>query len=499
VTALYACLLTREFPLQALLRLRPELQSKPVAVLDGEPPFEQVCSLNRSARTLGIEPEMTKLEMEMFPTAIVLSRSQNEEKAAHAALLECAGSFSPRVEDHSSDGFFCCAIDIAGTENLFGSPDALGKTLQQRALALGLKVSIAISSNVHAAICLARGHSGPGIRVVPSGMEMTALAPLPLNVIDLSPEQAETFSMWGINTLGELGNLQETELIARMGQVGKELRLLARGQSPHLFNAREPSLVLEERMELDSQVELLDSLLFIVGVMLDQLIVRAQTRILALASITLDLDLEGGTTHSRTVRPALPNTDRNLWLRLIHLDLQAHPPQAAIQSLSVSAQPGSTSKVQLGLFSPQVPEPMRLDITLARIRAIVGEGCVGQAVLKDTHHPDTFRIQPFVVPASASAEPTGGQRLAVRQLRPPEIVTVTVHDRQPESFVFREKRYTVERAYGPWSSAGDWWKPTLWSLEQWDLVARGHDDSWLCCCLTRDHTLELWQVEALYD
>jgi protein ImuB len=91
------------------------------------------------------------------------------------------------------------------------------------------------------------------------------------------------------------------------------------------------------------------------------------------------------------------------------------------------------------------------------------------------------------------------QRVAMRQLRPPEVVTVAVRDRQPDSFVFREKRYTVEHAYGPWASGGDWWKPTLWSIEQWDLVARAHDASWLCCCLTRDLTQEHWQVEALYD
>ena len=101
--------------------------------------------------------------------------------------------------------------------------------------------------------------------------------------------------MWGITTLGALANLKETELIARLGQPGKEMRLLARGESPHLFRAIEASLALEERMELDSPVELLDSLLFIMGVMLDQLIVRAQSRILALASITLHLDLEGST------------------------------------------------------------------------------------------------------------------------------------------------------------------------------------------------------------
>ena len=499
----YACLLANEFPLQALLRLRPELQTKPVAVLDGETPFEQVCSLNSLAWTLGIEPEMTKLEMEMFPTAIVLKRSRAEEAAAHTALLECAGSFSPRVEDQSSDGCFICVIDIAGTEKLFGSPDALGENLLKRTKALGVRASIAICSNVRAARCLARGHSGIGIRVVPRGMESTALAPLPLKVLDLSVEHTETFSMWGITTLGELGNLKETELIARIGQAGKELLLLARGEFPHLFTAVEPSFSLEERMELDAPVELLDSLLFIVGVILDQLIVRAQSRILALASITLHLGLEGGTTHSRTVRPALPNTDRKLWLKLIHLDLQAHPPQAAILSLCLNAQPGSTSKVQLGLFSPQVPEPMRLDVTLARIHAIVGEGSAGQAVLKDTHRQDAFEMEPFAVPASAGTRKSTSQRLAVRQLRPPENVTVTVRDRQPYSFVFREQRYTVERAYGPWSSAGDWWKPSLWSLEQWDVVARGHDDgnheSRLCCCLTRDLLQEGWMVEALYD
>jgi protein ImuB len=497
----YACLDVRAFPLQALLRLRPQLQGKAVAVLDGEPPFEQVCSLNSPAMALGISPGMTKLEMEMFPTAVVLLRSRAVEATAHAALLECAGAFSPRIEDLPSDGCFTCMIDIAGTETLFGSPDALGERLLKRAQALGIRASIAISSNFHAARCLARGLSQrAGIRVVPRGMECAALAPLPLDVLDLSPEHAETFSMWGITTLGALAKLEETELIARLGQAGKELRLLARGESPHLFTPIKSDLALEERIDLDSPLELLDSLLFVMGVMLDQLIVRAQTHILALASITLSLDLEGGTSHICTVRPALPNTDRKLWLKLMHLELQAHPPQAAILSLTLQAQPGITSKVQLGLFSPQVPEAMRLDVTLARIRSIVGEGCAGRAVLKDTHQPDSFRIEPFVVPASRALESKSQtQRVAMRQLRPPEIVTVAVRDRQPASFVFREKRYTVEHAYGPWSSGGDWWKPTLWSIEQWDLVARAHDASWLCCCLTRDLSHEHWQVEALYD
>jgi protein ImuB len=501
---LYACVHVSEFPLQAMLRLRPELLLKPVAVLEGEPPLDQVCSLNGPALALGMTRGMTKLDLEMFSSAVVLPRAQAEEAAARTALLQCAGNFSPRIEDQSSGNFFACLIDITGTEQLFGSPQVLGENLQKKIAALGVQTTIAISSNFHAARCLARGHSGAEIRVISPGTEASALASLPLSVLALSPEHEETFAMWGITSLGDLGKLSETELITRLGQAGKELRLMARGESPHLFTPIEEAFLLLEQMELDTPVELLDSLLFIVRVMIDQLIVRAQSSILALAEITLTLKLEGDTTHSRTVRPALPNNDLQLWLKLIHLDLQAHPPQAAIKSLSLSAQPGSTSKVQLGLFSPQQPESMRLDVTLARIRSIVGDGCVGRAVLNDTHRPDAFTVEPFVVPP-AQADQSGPQtrRVALRQIRPPEAVTVTLLNLKPNTFIFRERQYLVEQAYGPWPSSGDWWNPNLWSVEQWDLVARGNDTTnpttWLCCCLTRDLVEGHWQLEALYD
>ena len=500
---LYACVVAREFPLQSLLRLRPELKQKPIAVLDGEPPSEQICSLSDAAYALGVTPGMTRVETDMFPAVIALLRSQSQEAVTRIALLEGAGCYSPLVEDQSSDGCFICVADITGTASLFGPPDVLAKSLRQHLLALSIKASVAVSSNFHASVCLALGGKDHGICVVPLGMERTALASLPLSVLPLSLGHAETFSLWGINTLGELAEIKETELITRLGQQGKTLSMLARGEAPHLFRAQEPGLQLEERMELDTPVELLESLLFIAGVMLDQLIIRVQSRILALASVTLRLGLDNGGMHTRTVRPALPSTDRKLWLKLIHLDLQANPPAEGIHSLILNGQPGSNSKVQLGLFSPQVPEPMRLDVTLARIRNIVGDGCVGSAELNDTHRPDSFRMANFQVPPGLSAtvppEATP-QRMAMRQLRPAEAATVTLKNERPDALIFREKRYVVEHIYGPWSSAGDWWKPSLWSVEQWDVVLKTQDNAqWLCCCLTHHLTQGEWQVEALYD
>ena len=72
-------------------------------------------------------------------------------------MLECAGAFSPRVEDRERRQAFLCVIDIAGTEMLFGPPATLAKNLLDRVKALGIVASVAISSNFHTAICLARG------------------------------------------------------------------------------------------------------------------------------------------------------------------------------------------------------------------------------------------------------------------------------------------------------------------------------------------------------
>jgi len=499
---LYACVYAQEFPAQAMLRLRPELRAAAVAVMEGEPPLETVCAMNGKARRMGVACGMTRVEVETFASVAVLRRSGAEEAAARAALLECAGGFSPRVEARSGDGVFVCAIDIAGTEKLFGPPQALAQSLSQRVRTLGVTASVAVSCNFEAAVCYAR--AGRMQRaVIPEGIEGVALAPLPIAAINLPAEYAEVFSLWGIRTLGELGALPEKELVARLGQEGKRLRQMARGELPHLFVPLEPEFSLEEQMELDAPVELMESLLFAMGVMLEQLIARATARVLALAWVGVELKLEGGGTHVRTVRPALPSNDRQMWLKLLHLDMEAHPPGAAVVGIALTAEPGSTSKVQLGLFSPQVPEPMRLDVTLARIKAIVGEECVGRAVLADTHRPDSYRMERFSVsPGSdlhANGDASGRSTAAMRQLRPAERVTVTLRAQQPAAFTFRAGRYEVERAYGPWATSGDWWNPTLWGVEQWDLIARASDGRLLCCCAVRDSMQHGWSMVALYD
>jgi len=497
----YACVLVREFPAQAIVRLRPELRETPFVLLEGEPPLEAVLSLNTKARLLGIRHGMTKMEVDTFEGAVCIPRSPASEAAAKAALLECASCYSPRVETREEAKSFLCCLDVAGTESLFGPTERLAKGLRSRCASLGISAQVVVSSNFHASTVLAKGLPAKlGISIVNEGSEASALAPLPLSVLGLSESHAETFSLWGIRSLGMLAALPQQQLISRLGQDGKRLQQLATGTLPHLFEPMEVPFTLEEQVELDDPLANLESLLFGVAIMLEHLIVRACLRVYALASVTIELKLEDSTIHRRTVSPRVPTNDKHLWLKLLRLDLEAHPASAPIVGVRMQAEPGSESKVQLGLFSPQLPEPGRLDVTLARIAAIVGENHVGSAVLDDTHAPNGFHLEPFALPTrdcNALAVPT--QRGCVRRLVPPFETAMELHAGKPARFSYRGRRYRVERSYGPWLMGGEWWCERTWGQEQWDVIARGEDDAMLCCCVLRDFVRNLWHVAGLYD
>jgi protein ImuB len=92
---------------------------------------------------------MTKVEVETFESVTVLQRSPKAEAAVCAILLECAGAFSPRIEDRSANGIFICIVDASGTEGLFGPPLMLAKQIRQRIRSVGIVASVTISANVY--------------------------------------------------------------------------------------------------------------------------------------------------------------------------------------------------------------------------------------------------------------------------------------------------------------------------------------------------------------
>jgi protein ImuB len=241
---------------------------------------------------------------------------------------------------------------------------------------------------------------------VPPGCEAEAVGQLPLTALHLAPEHEATFADWGIRTCAELAALVETDLIARLGQAGKKLHSLACGTWPHLMFPIEPSFEagLVERMELDFPVEELERLLFLLSRMTTTLLERVRGKARVIAALRVVLRLDGGAKHERTVRPALPLQDTPTLLKLVQLDLETHPPSAAIMGLELHAQSAEPYRAPHGLFLPQAPEPGQLEVMLVRMRKLLGEQRVGSPELTDDHRPNAFRMVPFVPPPPRKSE-----------------------------------------------------------------------------------------------
>src|SRR6202041_1659216 len=431
----FACIYVPNFPVAAALRAEPELRTRAVAILEGKPPVETILAVNDQASRLGIAPGMTKAQAELSPELVLRPNSPLQNSTAHAALLDCAQSFSPCVEDAACD---TSLLDLAGMESLLGPLPDIARAPHDRAAILGLNANIAVASNPDTAVLAARGLCDAGlwgrglcgagtlaraaVTIIPSGKEAERLGSLPLKVLfadqckeDPRKEEEkkeaarliDILDRWGIRTLHALAALPSIALSERLGQQGLRLQQLARGAALRTLVPLEAPLIFEEAMELEYPIVLLEPLAFVLNRLLEQICARLASRALSVQQLHLTLDLEtrpqsnqqskiNNQKFVRALRLPLPMLDPKLFLKLLKMDLNAHPPGAPIVKIHLAAEPARPRPGQGGLFLPPSPEPEKLELTLARIAALVGVNKVGALELLDTHHPEGFRLRRFM-------------------------------------------------------------------------------------------------------
>jgi protein ImuB len=518
----FACVFVSGFPVQAVVRLEPELLGKPVAVFAGTPPLTKVYAANREARQLGVEAGMTKIQAEAFTGITWRWRSLSQEESAHAALLDCAWTISPRVEDigkrKEAELKDAVVLDISGCDKLFGSPEKIAQDLARAASAVGFDANVAVAGNPSAAVCAAQGF--PGITVIPPGEESVWIGRLSLNALGIPVESIETLNRWGIRTCAAFAALPQVAVVERLGQGGRQWQLLAQGTGSRPLIAEEFPDQFEECMELDSPLELLEPLLFVINRILVHLCVRLKMHILAIGEIKVSLALQQGNSgkqlplfHIRTIRLPVPAKESTFLLKLLRLDLEAHPPPCPVTAVRISATPVTARSRQLGLFLPMSPDPERLEMTLARIQKAVGEGRVGSPMLLDSHRPNAFVQNRFLL-AEFTAERCNKKPKAVaamRIYRPVLPARLDFQEGKPVRVNCEGVRREVLAFAGPWRAKGDWWSENAWARDEWDIEIRTlhpphradssnrDEEETALYRIYKDLRSKCWFVEGIYD
>ncbi len=412
--------------------------------------------------------------------------------------LSLARALSSRVEIHPSGAVVVAVADRYEQPTL--------ERLLQLSSASG-RVDFASASTRTVALFAARAR--PGTRV-PPGQEAAFLAPFPVQLLRLlksdegeSKEEQElesTFSRWGIRTLGELARLPRAALVARLGEKGGVWQRLARGEDRRPFQAQQDQPIFEEKQELEWELDSLEALAFALASILERICTKLTKRGLAASRLDLTMRLADGSIYRRDLPLACPMREPKTLLSLLRLKLQSEPPQAAIKTVRVGAEPTRPRALQHTILDTGSANPEKLSRTLARLGALAGQEQVGSPQLQDTHRPDSFRMTPFRVAGprlskteSESFNPCA--QLALRRIRPPVQTQV-----RPEQVV---------ACAGPWRTSGEWWKgksiagpPTLlpaddtgWWRDEWDIELTNGK----ICRVFWDHQMEKWFLEGVYD
>ena len=505
----FACIHIPHFILQAALRAEPELRAQPAGIVEGTPPLLTIVALNEKAALLGLRLGMTKLQAEQIPGLQIRNRSAAQEISAHAALVDLALAFSPRIEDTAAATI---TLDLAGLVSLFGSLDNLAQRLAARAAEFGFgAANVGVASNPEAAQLAARGFSG--VTLLAPEEEAQRLGGLPVSALNLSVEMRETLDRWGVRTCAALAGLPVAQLSERLGQEGVRLQELARGGNVRALIPAQATAGFEEALELDTPVSELEPLAFLLGRLLDQLCARLSARALATNEIRLKMKLEPGeeeifpvadesvmqrnaarkrsasrknsapaqrgpSIYETVLRLPLPMRDSKALLRLWRLHLEANPPVSPIAKIEMTAEPAQTRFAQTGLFQPLSPDPEKLEITMARMRHLIGAANIGAPEPVDTHRQLAFAMKHFDPAAVAddfaerparAATAAAAPMIALRAFRPAMPARVEVRADVPVRILFSGVCGEVIAASGPWRNSGDWWTEDPWNLDEWDL------------------------------
>jgi protein ImuB len=431
----------------------------------------------------------------------------HEVRGSIERLIAIARDFSPRIERHPGG---TVVLDVSGLTRLFGDAASIAEHLARAGAA---RVGVAASQT--AALLLARAYDGVQVAAEDPA---AALGNVPLGVLQqfvddreaaaVRPRPVRGFEVlrrWGLTSLGELAALPAGALSARLGAEGVALQQLARGLDSRPLVPDPGVRRFIESCELEWPIDLLEPLSFVFARLLDPLAAALERADRGAIALHLQLRLTDRTVHPRTLALPVPMRDPRVLRTLLLLDLESHPPAAAIDVVTIEADPAPGRVVQYSLLERPVPSPETLATLLARLGALVGETRCGSPQILDTHRPDGWMLAPVAFDdrlRTTGSTSTAGSAMpsvmGLRRFRPPVAVRVTVERGRPGRVAIDRRGMpggTVQEAAGPWRSSGGWWQSLRWNRDEWDVAFEGG----AVCRLFQDRETGQWFVDGIYD
>ena len=432
----------------------------------------RIAALNAAAEISGLA--VGDLLADARAKAEFLQVRHAKPAAADAALRRLAlwatrytPTASPWGEDNGADGFF---LDIAGAAHLFGGEEKLLADLAMRLTKnFGLPARLAIADTAGAAWALSHFHKSPAFVLSP-GQEATALSPLPIAALRLSPDTRATLRRLGFKTVGSLLDKPRAPFAARFPAE------LLRRVDQALGRTDEPLRPIVAPPVYHSLRYLLEPIFTHEAIMahanrLMQTLVHVLTRDdVGARALRLCLYNVDGGVETIDIGLTLPTRSVDHVARLIALKLEAlaasHDAGFGFEAIGLAvtcAEPMPARQTEMASVSEDRDRTERCAALIDALRQRLGPASVRHFEAVASHWPERAEILAPIdgdEPAPSPEQQTENTRplLILPHAEPADEVMALIPDGPPRRFSWRGTTYEITGAQGPERIGAEWWR-----------------------------------------
>ena len=410
-----ACVCLHAFPLQVLMRRRPEWRDVPAVVVAEDKPSAEVLWVNTLARQRQIVPGMR------YAAALSLARSLHAGTVSELEIQQTIAQTQEHLRAHTplveaaTDQPGIYWLDASGLRGIVRDLATWGWNVRNTLEERGLFGSVVIGFSRFSVYAVARSVRG-ALAFSDPEEEERAMDEVDIGLLSVPPRVRDALYQLEIRTIADIRALPTSALRKRFGPELAELRRLADGEHDRPISPQAPVVVLESQRAWDHPLHNREHLFAAAYDMLGPLLADHETRHLLVKTLHIELRFErpppphiepnpqyfrpnrASRTHGNasdllgsalSVAPADPTTDIQTLSALLRLRLNAVELPAGTVALRLwtDAVPGAQNQLHLLRENPK-RDIHAANRALALLKAELGERTVVFAELRDAHLPE---------------------------------------------------------------------------------------------------------------
>ena len=365
-----ACVLVTHLPLKAELRRCPELQSKPVVIVESYGSKDVVLDSSPEAR--GIIAGMSLQEaMSRRKDAVLVGADQPHYDEVFDGIIDALQGRSPLVE---KGDLGCAYVGLDGLEEMYGGePQLITSLLQSVPSQFNPRVGVAMGKfPAYVAAVTSGGGRATRTPEPESGRLAKFLKDFAVDLLPLPWKERARLHQFGLHTLGQVAALPVGAVQAQLGPAGKIAWELASGVDSSPLVPYRPEESVTEFLTFPSPTITQYAVLTAIGILLGRAFARPQTRGKYVRTATIESHIVRHPPWVKrfSFKEAVGSRERALFAIKSRMDTIALPGPLEDMTLTLAGLTGE-SGMQSSLFS-DVRKREQLKEMMRQLEALMG-------------------------------------------------------------------------------------------------------------------------------